>query len=149
MSRASRLLLLVQTLRRHRAPVTASALADELGVSVRSIYRDVNSLREQGAAIEGAAGLGYVLKPGFVLPPLMFTDDELQALVLGLRLTAEHADDELGRAAVDVLAKVRAVLSADLRREVDESAVFVGPRRAVPPSAVPLAKVRRAMRGAH
>ena len=97
MSRADRLLRLVQLLRRYRAPVSAAALAEELGVSARSVYRDVQTLREQGAAIEGEAGIGYVLQPGFLLPPLMFSDEELEAITLGLRLSAEHGDEALAR----------------------------------------------------
>jgi predicted DNA-binding transcriptional regulator YafY len=123
-------------------------LADELGISVRSVYRDIDTLREQGATIEGEAGLGYVLRPGFVLPPLMFTDDELESLVLGLRLTAEHADAELAQAAANVLSKVRAVLPKDLRREVDDSALFAGPRRRGPELVIDLAAVRRSVRDA-
>jgi len=126
-SRAERLLRLVQVLRRYRQPVGALALADELEVSIRSVYRDVQTLRAQGATIEGEPGVGYVLRPGFLLPPLMFSDDELEALVLGLRLTVEHADDALGRAASDVVAKLRAVLPKDLRAVVDETALLAGP----------------------
>jgi len=148
MSRAARLLELVQVLRRYRAPVTAAALAEELGVSVRSIYRDVETLREQGAGIEGEAGVGYVLQPGFVLPPLMFADEELEALVLGLRLTAEHGDPALAAAAANVLAKVRAVLPKDLRREVDDSALFAGPRREGPAVHIDLVAVRQSIRDA-
>ena len=84
----------MQALRRRRLPVTAAVLASELGVSLRTIYRDIGSLVAEGAAIEGEAGLGYVLKPGFFLPPLMFGEDELDALILGLRLvTHEDIDD--------------------------------------------------------
>jgi predicted DNA-binding transcriptional regulator YafY len=145
-SRAHRLLRLVQLLRRHRQPVSASAIADELGVSIRSVYRDVEALREQGASIEGAAGVGYVLRPGFMLPPLMFTDEELEALVLGLRLTAEHGDAALGRAAVDVVAKLRAVLPRDLKTLVDETALLAGPSRERPVERIDLAEVRRCIR---
>lgn len=148
MSRAARLLELVQVLRRYRTPVAAHALAAELGVSVRSIYRDVETLREQGARIEGEAGVGYLLQPGFVLPPLMFEDEELAALVLGLRLTAEHGDPHLAVAAANVLAKVRAVLPRDLRREVDDSALFAGPRQEGPAVTIDLAAVRLAIRDA-
>jgi predicted DNA-binding transcriptional regulator YafY len=132
MSRADRLLRLVQLLRRYRQPVSAQALAEQLEVSIRSVYRDVQTLRAEGATIEGEPGVGYVLRPGFLLPPLMFTDDELEALVLGLRLTVEHADDGLGRAAADVVAKLRAVLPKDLRTVVDETALLAGPALARP-----------------
>jgi predicted DNA-binding transcriptional regulator YafY len=75
----------MQCLRRHRQPVAAARLADELEVSARTIYRDIRALRAEGAPIEGEAGIGYVLRPGYFLPPLMFSDDEIEALVLGLR----------------------------------------------------------------
>lgn len=146
MSRANRLLRLVQLLRRHRQPVSAAALGEELGVSVRSVYRDVDALREQGAIIEGAAGVGYVLRPGFLLPPLMFTDEEMEAIVLGLRLTVEHGDEALGRAAAEVVAKLRAVLPRDLKALVDETALLAGPSRGRPAEQIDLAEVRRAIR---
>ncbi|TIT47636.1 MAG: HTH domain-containing protein, partial [Mesorhizobium sp.] len=71
MPRSERLLDLIQTLRRHRQPVSGRTLAGEMGVSIRTLYRDIATLQGQGAPIEGEAGLGYVLKPGFMLPPLM------------------------------------------------------------------------------
>ncbi len=149
MPRADRLLRLVQILRRYRQPVSAQALADELEVSVRSVYRDVQTLRGEGASIEGEPGIGYVLRPGFLLPPLMFTDEELEALVLGLRFTVELADVGLGRAASDVVAKLRAVLPKDLRTVVDEIALLAGPAPSLPPETIELAEVRRAIREQH
>jgi predicted DNA-binding transcriptional regulator YafY len=83
MNRTERLFALMDALRRHRRPVTAASLADELTVSLRTIYRDVQVLIGLGAPIDGEAGLGYLLRPGFFLPPLMFNEDELEALVLG------------------------------------------------------------------
>ena len=146
MSRADRLLRLVQVLRRYRQPVSAQSLADELEVSVRSVYRDVQTLRGEGATIDGEPGVGYVLRPGFLLPPLMFTDEELEALVLGLRFTVELADDALGRAATDVVAKLRAVLPKELRTVVDEMALLAGPAPQRPRETIELAEVRRAIR---
>ncbi len=93
MSRAERLLDLIQLLRRHRAPVPGPALASELGISIRTLYRDIATLQGQGADIQGEPGLGYVLRPGFTLPPLMFTADEIEALVLGTRWVARRAED--------------------------------------------------------
>src|SRR5215813_14184768 len=101
MARAERLLELIQVLRRHRHPVSGQALADELGVSLRTLYRDIQTLIGQGAAIDGEAGVGYVLRPGFVLPPLMFSDEEIEALVLGLRFVTQRTDEPLARAATD------------------------------------------------
>jgi len=146
MSRADRLLRLVQLLRRYRAPVSAAVLAQELDVSVRSIYRDVETLRAQGAGIEGEAGLGYVLKPGFLLPPLMFSDEELEAVTLGLRLTAEHGDAALERAAGEVVAKLRAVLPKDLQALLSGTGLLAGPARARPRETIDLGEVRRALR---
>jgi len=124
-SRSARLLDLIQALRRHRRSVTAAVLAAELGVSARSIYRDVATLIAQGAPIEGAAGFGYVLRPGFLLPPLMFGDEEIEALVLGLRWVAQRGDEPLGIAAADALA---------------------GPGAPVAPALIELAGLRRTIR---
>src|SRR3954465_10309015 len=101
MSRSERLLDLVQVLRRHRRPVSGQALADELGVSLRTVYRDIQTLIGQGAAIDGEAGIGFILRPGFVLPPLMFSSEEIEALVLGLRLVAQRSDETFRGAATD------------------------------------------------
>ena len=110
MSRAARLLQLLERLRAHRRPVAGAALAAELGVSLRTLYRDIATLREQGACIEGDPGVGYLLRPGFTLPPLMFSADELEALVLGARWVAGHAaDPQLARAARDAVQRIGAV----------------------------------------
>ena len=106
MSRAERLLELIQTLRRFRHPVSGAALAEELGVSLRTLYRDIQSLKAQGARIEGEPGLGYILRPGFMLPPLMFSEDEIEALVLGSRWVADRGDTRLGEAARNALTKI-------------------------------------------
>src|SRR5438874_5965870 len=99
MTRAQRLLALLQALRRRRTPVKGDTLAQELGISLRTLYRDIATLRDQGVRIEGEPGIGYVLKPGFLLPPLMFTNEEIEALVLGGRWVAEHGDARLAEAA--------------------------------------------------
>jgi len=130
-ARAERLLDLIQVLRRHRYPVSGQAIADELGVSLRTIYRDIQTLIGQGAAIDGEAGVGFVLRPGFVLPPLMFTDDEIEALVLGLRFVTQRTDAPLERAAKDALAKIAAVLPEDLRETIAGVGLLAVPRRAV------------------
>ena len=96
MSRAERLLDLLQTLRRHRLPVSGHRLASELGISLRTLYRDIATLQAQGAEIDGEPGMGYVLKPGFMLPPLMFSTEEIEALVLGTRWVAQRSDARLG-----------------------------------------------------
>lgn len=146
MSRAERLLQLMQILRRHRHPVAGQDLAAELGISLRTLYRDIASLQGQGAHIDGAPGLGYVLRPGFTLPPLMFSDDEIEALVLGSRWVAERADPHLAAAARNALAKITAVLPAALRHEADSSALLVGPGKQAPPAGSLLARIRGAIR---
>jgi predicted DNA-binding transcriptional regulator YafY len=132
MSRATRLLDLVQLLRRHRQPVAGPGIAAELGISLRTLYRDIAALQAQGAAIAGAPGLGYVLKPGFVLPPLMFSVDEVEALVLGSRWVAQRGDACLQAAARNALAKIADVLPAALRHELDTSPMLVGPGCEIP-----------------
>lgn len=116
MSRTERLLDLIQLLRRHRQPVSGAVLASELQVSLRSIYRDIDTLRGQGAPIDGEAGVGYVLQPGFMLPPLMFSDEEMEALMLGASLVRERADGALARAAENAVSKIMAVLPDDARQ---------------------------------
>jgi len=126
-SRAERLLALLETLRRHRRPVSGAALACELGVSLRTLYRDIASLQAQGATIDGAPGLGYVMRPGFVLPPLMFAQDEIEALVLGSRFVVDRGDPALARAARSAIAKIAAVLPSSAQIHADTSPLLVGP----------------------
>ena len=146
MSRAARLLDLIQILRRHRQPVSGKALADELGVSLRTLYRDIASLQAQGADIEGEPGLGYMLRPGFMLPPLMFSEEEIEALVLGSRWVGSRGDDRLGAAARNALAKIAAVLPADLREDLDASTLLVGPSDAIARDTIDLGLIRKAIR---
>lgn len=126
MSRSLRLLRLIDLLRRHRRPVAGAALAAELGVSLRSLYRDIAALQALGATVEGEAGVGYVLKPGFLTPPLMFSDEEIEAIVLGSRWVAQNGDDGLADAARAALAKLIAVLPADLKAKAEATPWLVG-----------------------
>jgi predicted DNA-binding transcriptional regulator YafY len=146
-ARAERLLGLIQVLRRHRRPVSGQMLADELGISLRTVYRDIQTLIGQGAAIDGEAGIGFILRPGFVLPPLMFRDEEIEALVLGLRLVAQRTDAQFTRAAMDALAKIAAVLPDDLREGIANIGLLAGPDNETEP--IDLAAVRAAIRGEH
>src|ERR1700719_3739620 len=123
MSRAQRLLDLIQILRRHRFPVAGTSLADELSISLRTLYRDIDTLKAQGAHIDGEPGVGYVLRPGFLLPPLMFSEDEIEALVLGSRWVAERADAPLGDAARHALAKIAAVAAGDAELRAIRNAI--------------------------
>jgi len=146
MSRAQRLLDLIQLLRRHRRPVSGQVLAAELSISLRTLYRDIDALKAQGAAIEGEPGLGYVLKPGFMLPPLMFSEEEIEALVLGFRFVSERADVSLAAAAINALAKIAAVLPRDLRDGLETSGLIVPPGAPVPMGGVSLVQIRAAIR---
>lgn len=127
MSRTQRLLDLMQILRRHRYPVAGHSLAEELGISMRTLYRDIATLQQQGADIVGEVGIGYVLRPGFMLPPLMFSQQEIEALVLGMRWVERRGDSQLAGAATNALAKIAAVLPAELRDELDANTLLIGP----------------------
>lgn len=146
MSRSQRLLDLIQILRRHRFPVTGAALAAELGISLRTLYRDIATLQQQGASIDGAAGLGYLLRPGFLLPPLMLTEDEIEALVLGSRWVADRGDARLGAAARNALAKITAVLPADLQDAPAASTLLVGPGAPIAAGQAELPLIRQAIK---
>ncbi|MDO8330521.1 MAG: YafY family protein [Fluviicoccus sp.] len=127
MTRTERLLQLMQILRRHRYPVSGATLAAELGISLRSLYRDIATLQEQGACIEGEAGVGYLLLPGYLLPPLMFNDEEIDALILGSRWVAERGDPQLAGAARSALSRILAVLPDERRLDLDSAGLLVGP----------------------
>jgi predicted DNA-binding transcriptional regulator YafY len=124
MSRTARLLRLMEALRGHRRPVTASYLATELAVSLRTVYRDIQTLVGLGAPIEGEAGVGYLLRAGFFLPPLMFGEDELEALVLGARWVQGQGDPGLAAAAARALAKIASASPKDLRDKIAETGLW-------------------------
>jgi predicted DNA-binding transcriptional regulator YafY len=145
-SRAQRLLDLIQVLRRHRQPVSGASLAEATGVSLRTLYRDIESLKAEGAHIDGEAGVGYVLRPGFMLPPLMFSEEEIEAIVLGSRWVHRRADKSLAEAAANVLAKIGAVLPKDLRDALDDSGLLVGPAETMSAGDAELPKIRQAIR---
>ncbi|MHC6083251.1 helix-turn-helix transcriptional regulator [Ralstonia solanacearum] len=145
MSRSHRLFDLMQVLRRHRRTVSGQALARELGVSLRTIRRDVATLQGMGADIDAEPGVGYLLQPGFVLPPMSFTEEEIQALVIGAQWVSRQTDDALALAIKNALAKIYAVLPPEMRVALDDDTVYVGhpPRTAIP---VDLSELRRALR---
>ncbi len=149
-SRSERLLKLIEILRRYRRAVTSETLAEVLGISLRTLYRDINSLRLQGADIQGEAGIGYVLRPGFMLPPLMFSQEEIEALVLGSRWVAQNGDPELSNSARDALSKIASVLPDDLRDHLDAAGLLVGPKKPVHHTGNNfLPAIRAAIRGEH
>jgi predicted DNA-binding transcriptional regulator YafY len=146
MDKTERLFAIMDALRRHRMPITAAALAEEQGVSVRTLYRDIQTLIGLGAPIDGEAGIGYMLKPGFFLPPLMFSPEELEALVLGARWVEAQPDDGLGAAARNALAKIATASPEDLRDRISDTALWPvavwGARKPIPV----LGDIRLAMR---
>jgi predicted DNA-binding transcriptional regulator YafY len=116
MRRADRLFLLIHALRGRRAAVPAHRLAETLGVSLRTVYRDIADLQVSGVPIEGEAGVGYMLRKGADIPPLMFNADELEALVVGTRFVRAFGGTRLGNGAKTALLKIEAVLPPELRR---------------------------------
>ena len=146
MSRATRLLDLLQLLRRHRYPVAGAELARELEISLRTLYRDIAALQAQGAHIEGEPGVGYVLRPGYMLPPLMLSQEELEALVLGTRWVADRGDARLGEAAQNALTKIVAVLPKDLADEIESTGLVVAPSWQTPQPHFDIGEIRTAIR---
>jgi len=140
--RADRLFDILQTLRVATGPMTASAIAARLEVTMRTVYRDIATLQARRIPIEGAAGIGYVLRKGFDLPPLMFTVDEIDAIAVGARLVRRLRDPGLRAAADNVLAKVATVLPGSLRGGVTAAPFFVSDGDAQAPTGVDLADLR-------
>ncbi len=144
MRRADRLFQIIQILRSGRI-MTARRLAETLEVSERTVYRDIGDLMASGVPIEGEAGIGYVLRRGFDLPPLMFNTEEIAALALGARLVQSWADPQLARAAQQVLSKVETVLPAGLREKLVQTNLFA-PLTQIPPDvAAAMASLRPAI----
>lgn len=149
MNKTSRLLRLMQVLRGRQRPVTAQQLAERLSVSVRTVYRDIQALVDLGAAIDGSAGVGYLLRSGFFLPSLMFSDDEIEALVLGARWVEAQGDTGLAQAADTALAKIATSSPKDLREKIAEIGLWAPRRAKVSTTAVDLAVLRAAIRQEH
>ncbi|HMF96073.1 MAG TPA: YafY family protein [Vicinamibacterales bacterium] len=125
MRRADRLFQIIQLLRRRRTVTTAAQIAARLEISERTVYRDIRDLVLAGTPIEGEAGVGYRIRPGYDLPPLMFDREEIQALVLGARIVRQFGDPALARASDAILAKVASVLPKELEPLLAETKLFV------------------------
>lgn len=132
MRRADRLFAIVQLLRRRRSAITAARIAERLDVSERTVYRDIQDLVRAGTPIDGEAGVGYRLRPEYDLPPLMFTRDEIHALVIGTRIVSQVGDAVLARAAESILTKVAAILPKELTPILTEAHFYVPPHRRLP-----------------
>ncbi|MGP1667218.1 MAG: helix-turn-helix transcriptional regulator [Rhodanobacter sp.] len=124
MRRADRLFLIIHALRGRRTALQARALAQTLGVSLRTVYRDVADLQLSGVPIEGEAGVGYVLRKGSDIPPLMFSTNELEALVVGTRFVRAFAGTRLAEGAQSALLKIEAVLPPGLRERASRTRIF-------------------------
>src|SRR6516165_7038529 len=148
MRRADRLFDIIQTLRTARQPVTAASLADQLEVTARTVYRDIAALQASRVPIEGAPGLGYVLRRGFDLPPLMFTAEEADAIAIGVRLLRRLRDPKLQRAAEGVLAKLTAVVPEPLQPLLVAAPVYVSDGNAAAPVGFDQAELRGAIHDA-
>ncbi|WP_419905238.1 helix-turn-helix transcriptional regulator [Kiloniella sp.] len=136
---------MIEEFRRHRRPVSGNDLAQALGISIRTLYRDIDSLRALGAGIEGEAGVGYVMRPGFLLPPVMFTTEEVDALVLGSHWVADKADKPLAEAARKAMAKLTAVMPVELVDRVEARYSVIGKSEEWAPETIDIAVVREAI----
>jgi predicted DNA-binding transcriptional regulator YafY len=145
MRRADRLFDVIQILRTAAGPVTAAAIAEQLEVTERTIYRDVATLQARRVPIEGAAGIGYVLRRGFNLPPLMFTTEETEAIAVAMRMLCRTGDRGLQSAAESVLSKVTVALPDAMREHLSAPPFFVSSYGAPSPT-VDLAAIRGAIR---
>jgi len=147
MRRSDRLLQIVEILRRENKPVSAKAIAGELNIAVRTVYRDMVAMELFKVPVRGEPGLGYFLEVGSDLPPLVFNSEELEALMLGARFVMKHGDADQERAAKDVVAKISSVLSDEMREEFFGVQLHAPPTddREVPPKASSL-ELRQALR---
>jgi len=144
MRRADRLFDIIQILRRKKL-VRAQDLAEKLEVSERTIYRDISDLMASGVPIEGEAGVGYILR-GYDLPPIMFNEQEIEALVLGVRIVESWADPKLADAAGGVIAKIEAVVPDRLRRHMAETALLAPADHLAEPIVIDPGELRLAVR---
>jgi predicted DNA-binding transcriptional regulator YafY len=146
MRKASRLFEIIQLLRLAKRPVTAAVMAEALEVTVRSIYRDIAALQAMRVPIEGGRGIGYILRPGFDLPPLMFSIEEMEAIVLSLALVERTGDAALKQAARRVNQKIAGAVPLPLRQAMEGKALYAWGASAPSPEALDLGLVRRAIR---
>lgn len=149
MRRTERLFQIIQILRAQRRPLTGAALAEELGVSLRTLYRDIAELIAQHVPIRGEAGIGYVIDSDFDMPPLMLTADELEAAVLGATWVAQRGDNALARGARDLIAKLSAAVPEALRPIVLDASLGAVSFDPIETDGFDVALVRHAIRTRH
>lgn len=145
MRRGDRLFEIIEILRRSKGPISGQRIGDQLGVTKRTVYRDIAALMAQGVPIEGEAGVGYVLQPGFHMPPLMLTSDEIEAAILGAHWVKTRGEPDLALAAERLLTKIQTVAPTHFEASFVEPVVSVAPIRQ-PDEILSAAEIRRAIR---
>lgn len=145
MRRGDRLFEIIEILRRTKAPISAQSIGTELGVTKRTVYRDVAALMAQGVPINGEAGVGYILEPGFHMPPLMLTPDEIEAVTLGIMWVKTRGEPELALAADKLITKLETVAPDKYRTSFLEPTVSVSPVD-LPEEVLGAASIRMAIR---
>ena len=148
MSRSTRLFEIVQLLRAADRPLTARRIAALLEVGLRTVYRDIAALQAMRVPVDGQAGVGYLLRPGFEVPPLNLSPEEVEAIVVGLALLGRTGDSALQRAAVGAGAKIAAAVSRDAGSEAAVPALYASGWNALPRAPTDLAVLRDAIREA-
>ena len=149
MRRADRLFRIVEYLKARKQVVTASDIAEELEVSVRTVYRDIADLGASGVPIIAEAGVGYILDKNYVVRPLMFDIEELDALMLGAQMVESWGDSALARSARHAIDKIAAVLPDSLQREISNTFLFSMPSRSGPVITIDFTALRQAIRSKH
>ena len=149
MNRTERLLNLLQVLRSYRYPVSGQKLAERLNISIRTLYRDIATLQSQGAEVTGEVGIGYVLRSGYFMPPLMFSQTEVEALMLGIHWVSTFGDQSLASAADTALSKIREVLPRGIKDGMGAVPLRVGPPASKKLREEDLSLLREAIRREH
>lgn len=146
MPNSGRMFEIVQLLRANRTPVTADAMAARLEVTKRTIYRDIAALQAAGIPIDGAAGIGYVMRRGYDLPPLMFTPEELDAISVGLALVGRTGDRSLVAASANASAKIAEMIAPNACMSRDDPWLFASPEHVIPEPVIDMRMLRMAIR---
>lgn len=149
MPNSGRMFEIVQLLRAARAPLTADVMAARLEVTKRTVYRDIAALQAAGVPLEGAAGIGYVMRRGYDLPPLMFTPEELDAITVGLALIGRTGDKSLEAAGASACSKIGDVTSPDRGMAADDPWLFTSRWHAIPEPVIDMRQLRMAIRQEH
>jgi len=146
MSRPTRMFEIIQLLRTAKTPVTAEEIGNALEVSKRTAYRDIAALQSMRIPIDGEAGIGYIMRPGFDLPPLAFDSDEVEAIVVGLALLTRTGDSGLQRAAKRVASKIGDSLPDQADSNFANDALHVSSWNSIPETTINISLLRHAIR---